>query len=625
MHEQGNISIHTENIFPIIKKSLYSDREIFLRELISNGVDAISKLKWIGYREDIPEMPEPKITVAIDKEKRQLSITDTGLGMTADEVRNYINQVAFSSAEEFIEKYKGDGNEQGIIGHFGLGFYSSFMVSSLVEIDTKSYQQDEAAVHWSCDGSTQFTLDDSDRTDIGTTITLTLTEEDDEFLEESRIRQLITKYCDFLQVPIHFGDSVVNKQEPLWAKSPSDLKDEDYLEFYRYLYPFQEEPLFWIHINTDYPVIVKGILYFPKLRPDIDPNRGQIKLFCDQVYVTDNAEEVIPKFLMPLRGVIDVDGNDIPLNVSRSYLHNDRKVQRISDHIAKKVGDRLNDLYQEDYDRYLEVWPDISLFVKFGVMNSDKFYQRVKDILVFKTTLEAEAEEQKPYVTLADYLERNSEKQDKTVYYSNDESAQSAYIELHKSQGLEVLLLDGFIDSHFTGFLERENSEVQFKRVDSELDDKLVDEDSAGDIVDPTTNKTRTETLQDMFKSALGKDRLDVKAQALKSAAVPAMILLPEAMRRMQEMAAVMQQDTSAFQLPDEHTLVVNTSHPLVQNLQELSKGQVVGSDDLTGLICNHIYDLAMMAQRSPDADTMQSFLQRSNDVLTKLTEKALA
>ncbi|MEM9534571.1 MAG: molecular chaperone HtpG [Cyanobacteria bacterium P01_A01_bin.3] len=624
MHEQGNISIHTENIFPIIKKSLYSDREIFLRELISNGVDAISKLKWIGYREDVQNIPEPKITVAIDKEKRQLSITDTGLGMTADEVKKYINQVAFSSAEEFIEKYKGDSNEQAIIGHFGLGFYSSFMVSSLVEIDTKSYQADSPAVHWSCEGSTQFTLEDSERTDIGTTITLTLTEEDDEFLEEARIRQMITKYCDFLPVPIHFGDSVVNKQEPLWAKSPSELSDEDYLEFYRYLYPFQEEPLFWIHINTDYPVIVKGILYFPKLRPDIDPNRGQIKLFCDQVYVTDNAEEVIPKFLMPLRGVIDVDGNDIPLNVSRSYLHNDRKVKRISDHIAKKVGDRLNDLYKEDYDRYLEVWPDISLFVKFGVMNSDKFYQRVKDILVFKTTQENEGE-QTAYVTLSNYLERNSQKQDKTVYYSNDEAAQSAYIELHKSQGLEVLLLDGFIDSHFTGFLERENSEVQFKRVDSELDDTLVDEDSAGDIVDPTTNKTRTETLQDLFKSALGKDKLDVKAQALKSAAVPAMILLPEALRRMQEMAAVMQQDAGAFSLPDEHTLVVNTSHPLVKNLQEMSQGQVIGSDDLTGLICNHIYDLAMMAQRSPDADTMQSFLQRSNDVLTKLTEKALA
>ncbi|MEL7086759.1 MAG: molecular chaperone HtpG, partial [Cyanobacteria bacterium J06597_1] len=310
--------------------------------------------------------------------------------------------------------------------------------------------------------------------------------------------------------------------------------------------------------------------------------------------------------------------------VSRSYLHNDRKVKRISDHIAKKVGDRLNDLYKEDYDRYLEVWPDISLFVKFGVMNSDKFYQRVKDILVFKTTQENEGE-QTAYVTLSNYLERNSQKQDKTVYYSNDEAAQSAYIELHKSQGLEVLLLDGFIDSHFTGFLERENSEVQFKRVDSELDDTLVDEDSAGDIVDPTTNKTRTETLQDLFKSALGKDKLDVKAQALKSAAVPAMILLPEALRRMQEMAAVMQQDAGAFSLPDEHTLVVNTSHPLVKNLQEMSQGQVIGSDDLTGLICNHIYDLAMMAQRSPDADTMQSFLQRSNDVLTKLTEKALA
>jgi molecular chaperone HtpG len=624
MHEQGNISIHTENIFPIIKKSLYSDREIFLRELISNAVDAINKLKWLSYRDDFNgSVPEPKITVEIDKEKRQVKVSDTGLGMTADEVKKYINQVAFSSAEEFIQKYKTEEDSQAIIGHFGLGFYSSFMVSELVEIDTKSFQEGSPAVHWACDGSTQFTLSDSDRQEMGTTITLTLSQEDDEYLEEGRIRQLVTKYCDFLPVPIYLGDQAINKQEPLWTKSPSDLKDEDYLEFYRYLHPFQEEPLFWIHINTDYPVIVRGILYFPKLRPDIDPNRGQIKLFCDQVYVTDNAEEVIPKFLMPLRGAIDVDSNDIPLNVSRSYLHNDRKVQRISDHIAKKVGDRLNELYKENYDHYLKVWPDISLFMKFGAMNSDKFYQRIKDILIFKTTA---AEEGKPaYTTLADYLTRNQDKQDKTVYYASDEAAQSSYIDLHKGQGLEILILDGFIDSHFTSFLERENEDLKFKRVDSELDDTLVEDDGASNIVDPATNKTRSELLEEMFRSALGKDKLSVKVQSLKSEAVPAMILLPESLRRMQEMAALMQQDMSALQLPEEHTLVVNTAHPLVRNLQAMVQGQVIGSDDLPNLLCHHIYDLALIAQKSPDPNTIKDFVQRSNEVLTRLTEKAIA
>ncbi|MEO1134924.1 MAG: molecular chaperone HtpG, partial [Cyanobacteria bacterium J06639_1] len=406
-------------------------------------------------------------------------------------------------------------------GHFGLGFYSAFMVSSLVEIDTLSYREGSEAVHWSCDGSTEFNLSDSTRDTVGTTITLTLTEEDDEYLEPGRIQQLVRKYCDFLPVPIHMGEEVINKQQPLWTRSPSELTDEDYLEFYRYLYPFQEDPLFWIHINTDYPFLVKGILYFPKLRPDIDPNRGQIKLYCNEVFVSDNCEEVIPKFLLPLRGTIDLDSNDIPLNVSRSYLHNDRKVQRIADHIAKKVGDRLKDLYEDDYDRFLEVWPDISLFVKFGSMNSDKFYQQVKDIIVFKTADES-AEAKSAYVTLVDYLERNKEKQEKTVYYASDKATQHAYIDLHRSQGYEVLVLDGLIDTHFTGFLERENEEVQFKRVDAELDDTLVDEDGADNIVDPKTNKTRGELLQDLFKSALGKEKLTVKAQALKTDTVPA-------------------------------------------------------------------------------------------------------
>lgn len=626
MQEQGNISVHTENLFPIIKKSLYSDREIFVRELVSNGVDAINKLKWLSYREDFSgEAPAPKITISLDKEKRQLSISDTGLGMTAEEVKKYINQVAFSSAQEFLEKYKKEGaSQQAIIGHFGLGFYSAFMVSDMVEIETRSYQKDSQAVHWACDGSTRFTMQDGQRQETGTTITLTLTQDDSEFLETDRIKALIKKYCDFLPVPISLNGEVVNQQEPLWAQPPNILKDEDYLKFFRHLYPGEEEPLFWIHINTDYPVAVKGILYFPKLRPDLDLTRGRIKLFCDQVYVTDNADEVIPKFLVPLQGAIDISGNDIPLNVSRSYLHNDRKVARISEHIARKVADRLQDLYQNDFARYAKVWPDISLFMKFGALNSDKFYQQLKDIFLFQTTRTEEGKP--PFTTLAQYLERNQEKQEKTIYYTNDAVTQKSYIDLHTSQGLEVLILGEAIDNHFSSFLERENRELKFRRVDSELDKNLVSEgDKGGEIIDPSTNKTTKEVLEELFKNALGKEHVSIQAQPLKSDAVPAMILLPESMRRFREMTAAFQPGTAAL-FPETHTLIVNTNHPLVRNLQKLARAQLSGSqDNLPQLLCNHIYDLALLTQKSPDPNTVQAFVQRSNEVLTRLSERASA
>lgn len=616
MHEQGNISVHTENIFPIIKKSLYSDREIFLRELVSNAVDAIQKLKWLSYRDDFPgQAPEPKISIEIDKEKRHLKISDTGLGMTADEVKKYINQVAFSSAQEFVEKYKKEGDSQGIIGHFGLGFYSAFMVSSLVEIDTKSYQADSQAVHWSCDGSTRFTLSDSARTETGTTITLTITEEDHEFLEPSRIRTLLTKYCDFLPVSIEFEGGVVNQQDPLWHKSPSSLKDEDYKSFYQKLYPGEEEPLFWIHINTDYPVAVKGILYFPKVALDHDFSRKRIKLFCDRVYVTDNAEEIIPKFLVPLRGAIEVDGNDIPLNVSRSYLHNDRKVAKISEHIAKKVSDRLHSLYTDDFSRYASVWPDISFFMKYGALNSEKFYQQIKDVFLFETV---NVEEGKPsFVTLDAYRERNKEKQENTIYYASDKETQRAYIDLHQSHGFEVLLLGETVDSHFVSFLERENKDLHFKRVDSELDPRLV-EDKSAEIVDPATQKSQRELIEELFSANLPKEGVTVKAQALKSDAVPAMILQSEQMRRFREMATAWQRGP-LDSFPASYTLVLNTSHPLVQKVQRLAADPAQASGKLPSLLCQHIYDLAMMAQKNPEPQALSAFVQRSHELLTSL------
>jgi len=648
--EKGNISIHTENIFPIIKKWLYSDHEIFLRELISNGVDAIQKLSLLArsgqYSGDVSE---PEIRIAIDKDAKTLSITDTGLGMTAEEVKKYINQVAFSSAEEFISKYK-DSGDASIIGHFGLGFYSSFMVSSQVEIDTLSYQEGAEAVHWSCDGTTEFELSPADRASVGTTVTLHLLEDEQEYLEPTRIRQLVKTYCDFLPVPIKLDDEVINKHEAPWKQSLNSLSDEDYLEFYRYLYPFQEEPLLWVHLNTDYPFNVNGILYFPKLKPDIDVTKSNIKLFCNQVFVSDNCEEVIPRFLMPLRGVID--SPDIPLNVSRSFLQNDRTVRRIADYIAKKVGDRLKELYREDYPAYVQSWQDLGTFVKFGSMNDDKFKKQVEDILIFRTTHVAEsttdapkvqvetaegdvwednasdAKATLPYTTLKDYLDRNKEKHENRVFYATDESAQATYIELFKSQGLEVLFMDSFIDTHFVSFLEREYSDVNFSRVDADLDDTLIDKEKDSEIVDPSNNKTRAEQIKEIFEAALNKPKVTIRTEALKSdgeSAPPAMVLVSESTRRLQEMSAFLQQQNAEF--PEEHTLLVNTAHPLVENLLSLSKGSILkpdgtsSGDDMSTLLCQHIYDLALMAQKGFDAEGMKAFVERSNRVLTRLTK----
>lgn len=651
MLEQGTISIHTENIFPIIKKSLYSDHQIFLRELISNAVDAIAKLEMVSRSgEYSSEIGEPEIQIAVDKDKKTLSISDNGIGMTGDEVKKYINQVAFSSAEEFIQKYQGDSN-QPIIGHFGLGFYSSFMVAKQVEIDTLSYQEGQQAVHWSCDGSPAFTLDDSSRTTRGTTITLHLMEEEEEFLEAARIKNLVKTYCDFMPVPIKMDGEVLNKQKAPWRESPHSLTKEDYLEFYKYLYPFEEEPLLWVHLNTDYPFIVNGILYFPKLKPDVEVNKGQIKLFCNQVFVSDNCEEIIPQFLLPMRGVID--STDIPLNVSRSALQGDRTVRRIGDYIAKKVGDNLKELYRDDREKYVGAWKDLGTFVKFGVLNNEKFKKQVEDIVIFRSTYQEDSQDtttvqvpteegdawqdvtpvnKLPYTNLKEYLERNKEKHENRVFYCTDEAAQATYVELHKSQGLEVLFMDSFIDTHFINFLEREYTDVKFTRVDSDLDNTLLDKEKDKEIVDPSTNKTRSEQVKELFEKALNKPKLNIRTEALKSdnpqGTPPAMVLLPEILRRLREMNAMMQQQNIEF--PDEHVLLVNTSHPLIQNLANLNQGSIIQGDgssptqQLVNMVCQHVYDLALMSQKGFDADGMKSFVLRSNEVLTKLTEEAI-
>ncbi|MGE5655423.1 MAG: molecular chaperone HtpG [Actinomycetota bacterium] len=657
--EQGTITIHTENIFPIIKKSLYTDHEIFLRELVSNAVDAIAKLKMISRSGEFSgDIGEPEIQIAIDKDNKTLSISDNGIGMTADEVKKYINQVAFSSAEEFIQKYKGSGDD-AIIGHFGLGFYSSFMVAKKVEIDTLSYQEGAQSVHWSCDGSPIFELSESPRTERGTTITLTLQDEEQEYLESSRIKQLIKTYCDFMPVPIKLDGEVINKHKAIWRESANSLKKEDYLELYRYLYPFQEEPLLWVHLNTDYPFILNGILFFPKLRPDVDITQGNIKLFCNQVFVSEHCEEIIPKFLLPLRGVID--STDIPLNVSRSSLQTNRTVRKIADYIAKKVGDRLKELYRDNRDEYIRCWQDIGTFVKFGALNDEKFKKQVEEILIYRSTYQPSAEPQaeaqaakvevqaevgdawqevtpkqststQPYTTLQEYLERNQKRHENRVFYCTDPVSQATYVELHKSQGLEVLFLDSFIDTHFISFLEREHQEVKFSRVDSELDETLIDKDKTAEIVDPNTNKTRGEQIQELFQKALNLPKVTIRTEALKSDGAqitpPAMVLLPEALRRLRDMTALLQQQAAQF--PEEHILLVNTAHPLIQNLASLGQGTIIQgsgespSAELATMICRHVYDLALMAQKGFDAEGMKDFVERSNQVLTRLTERAM-
>ncbi|WP_330204994.1 molecular chaperone HtpG [Cyanobacterium sp. Dongsha4] len=648
--EKGNITIHTENIFPIIKKSLYTDHEIFLRELISNSVDAISKAKMASLAGEFSqELPEPEISITIDKEKKTLAISDNGIGMTVEEVKKYINQVAFSSAEDFITKYGKTAND--LIGHFGLGFYSAFMVAKQVEIDTLSYRDGATAVHWTCDGSPEFQLTDSSRTNPGTTITLTIMDEETEYLEEARIKGLIKKYSDFVPVAIKMNGETVNRQKALWKESPQNLTDDDYLEFYRYLYPFQEDPLLWVHLNTDYPFLLNGILYFPKLKPDVDVTKGQIKLFCNQVFVSDHCEEIIPEFLMPLRGVID--SPDIPLNVSRSALTNHRTVRRIADFISKKIGDRLKSLYNDNKGEYIRCWEDVGTFVKYGALRDDKFKKQVEDLIIFRTTYEANQGEEKakvevqsgdddawsdvktdesyPYTTLKEYLDRNKAKHENRVFYTTNAQTQSTYIDLYKNQGIEVLYMDSFIDNnYFIPFLEREYTDVKFSRVDSELDSNLVEEDKAGEIVNPQTNKTRGDEIKEIFEKAINKPKVNVKTQSLKAEkqeeTPPAMVLLPEAMRRFQEMTAMMQQTEMKF--PDEHMLVINISHPLIENIYQLSKSSIIqaggesSNQEMVNLMCQYVYDLALMAQRAFDAQGMTDFVARSNQVLTKLTKR---
>jgi len=576
--QKGKINVTTENIFPIIKKFLYSDHEIFLRELISNAVDATQKLRTLASVGDFKgEMGDLTIRVAVNKKKKTLTVIDAGVGMNAEEVDKYINQIAFSSAEDFLEKYKKDSN--AIIGHFGLGFYSSFMVSDKVEIKTKSWQEDAKGVAWSCDGSPEFTLDEIDSETRGTEITLHLDSESKEFLEESKINELLDKYCKFLPVEIAFGkekewkdgkevetdkDHIVNDTTPLWTQTPSELKDEDYNGFYRRLYPISEEPLFNIHLNVDYPFTLTGILYFPRIKNNIEIQKNKIQLYCNQVFVTDSVEGIVPEFLTLLHGVID--SPDIPLNVSRSYLQSDSNVKKISSHITKKVADRLEEIFKNDREQFEQKWDDLKLFIEYGMMSEEKFHDRAEKFALLKNM-------EGKYFTLEEYKEliknEQTDKNKTLVYlYATDKAEQYSYIEAAKAKGYDVLLMDGQLDTHFLNHMETKLEDSRFARVDSDIIDKLIDKE---EVRESKLTSEQQADLTPVFQAHLPGQEMNyfVSYESLSEEDHPVMITQSEFMRRMKDMQEMSGQASMYGHMPDSYNLVVNANHPLVNRIAE--------------------------------------------------------
>lgn len=620
LKENGNISIHTENIMPIIKKWLYSDKDIFVRELVSNGCDAINKLeRLVTFGEAKIEEEKYEVTVSLNKDKKTIKFIDNGIGMDAEEVKKYINQVAFSGAEEFLAKYKDKIDEgKGIIGHFGLGFYSAFMVSEKVEIDTLSYKEGAEAVKWTCDGGTEYEIEPSERNVRGTTVTLHISEDSSEFLDYYKLREIIKKHCNFFPVEIYLIDENAKKEDtnsendiektplndtkPLWMKAPKDCTDEEYKEFYRKVFNEYNDPLFWIHMNVDYPFNLKGILYFPKLKHEFEAVEGEVKLYNKQVFVADNIKEVIPEFLLLLKGVIDCE--DIPLNVSRSFLQKDSNVAKVSRHIVNKVADKLTSLFKNHREEYNGFWKDINIFIKYGCLRDEKFYEKVKDIIVFKTT-------NGEHVTLKQYLENNKENHDKKVIYVNDEKQQSQYIKMLKDNGLEAVILNTTLDSHFITLIESKEEGVQFSRIDSDLTEILK-----ADV--KNENEEENKQLEEIFKNAINKETLKISIEPIKAEETPAMITLSEQSRRMAEMSVMFGGgDMSMF--PKEETLVVNNTNPLIKKLLNIVKNE--NKKELVNEICNHVYGLAMISHGQLEADEMASFIKRSNTLLEKLID----
>jgi molecular chaperone HtpG len=609
MSETGSISIHTENIFPIIKKFLYSDHEIFLRELVSNAVDATQKLKSLAALGEYKgELGELKVRVTVDKDARKITISDHGLGMTADEIKKYINQIAFSGATEFVEKYKekdAQAKDQ-IIGQFGLGFYSAFMVSSEVEIWSKSYKEDTLTAHWICDGSTQFTLDEPtgehEKAERGTDIVLHVAEDSDEFLEEARLRTILTKYCKFLPIPIEFEGQLINDTTPIWTKQPADLTDEDYKKFYQELYPMSmDEPLFWIHLNVDYPFNLTGILYFPKVKDELQFQRNKIQLYSRQVFITDEVKDVVPEFLMLLHGVID--SPDIPLNVSRSFLQADAAVRKINTYITRKVADKLAELFRKDRAAYEEKWSDIGMFVKYGMLSDEKFYERAKDFVLLKSV------SNKLY-TLTEYTESiQANQQDKNgstvVLYTTDAEQQHGFVAAAQERGYDVLNMDQVLDPHFIGQLEQKLEKTTFKRVDSATASQLVEKEETTTSVLSEDDQTK---LSDIFKTAISNDAMHIKVAPLSPQDAPVIITQNEFMRRMKDMQRTgggggMQMFGS---MPDSFDVTVNANSPIVQ--------KVMGEGGET--VAKQAFDLALLAQGMLKGEALTAFVKRSTELL---------
>lgn len=605
MQTTGKINVQTENIFPIIKKFLYSDHEIFLRELVSNAVDACQKLKTLSTLGEAGTTPENyKVDVKIDKEAKTLTITDTGLGMTAEEVEKYINQIAFSGAEEFVNKYK-DKNENAIIGHFGLGFYSAFMVSKKVEIHSLSHQKDAKAVQWECDGSPNFTLSETTKETVGTTITLHIAEDSEEFLESARINTLLTKYCKFLPIEIHFEEKAINNTTPAWTKKPADLSDEDYKNFYRELYPMNfEDPLFHIHLNVDFPFNLTGILYFPKLKNNMEPQRDKIQLYSNQVFITDNVENIVPEFLTLLKGVLD--SPDIPLNVSRSYLQADGNVKKISSHITKKVADKLEDLMKKDRTDFENKWNDINIFIKYGMLSEEKFYERANKFFLFKTT-------ENKYYNFEEFAEKvketHKDKDGKTIYlYTNNVVEQHTFIETAKNRGYEVLVMDGPFDSHFVNHLESKLENVSFARVDADVIDNLIkkDENTISKLDD-----AQKETLKAVIEEVLPKEKYSVQFENMSEKDQPMVITQPEFMRRMMDMNKMGGGGMSMFgAMPEMYNVVVNTNHEL--------SSKIVAETDIAKRtnIAKQAADLALLSQNMLKGEELSKFITRSLEMI---------
>ncbi len=658
--KKGKLSIHTENIFPIIKKWLYSEHDIFLRELISNSIDALNKRKMLQ-----PELAEKdlKVEVKINKNKKTIQVIDYGIGMTAAEVKKYINQIAFSGAEDFVEKFK--DKQSNIIGHFGLGFYSSFMVADKVTIDTLSYKKNSKPVHWECEGDTEFNLEEGKRKDVGTTVTIKLNKDNQQYLEDAKVKELIEKYSNFMPYPIEFNKEVVNQKEALWLRKPKDVKDEEYKEFYKQLFHDWEDPLFWIHLNVDFPFNLKGILYFPKIKTQLDVNQGKVKLYCNNVFVADDLKGIIPEFLLLLKGGIDIP--DIPLNVSRSFLQQDKQVNKISQFIIKKVADSLKEIFKEDRKKYEGFWEDINQFIKYGMLTDEKFNESMRDYVIFKTT-------QDDYVTIQEYQDRNkSDDKPQKIFYAPSEDTQVSYLNMMKEQGIEVIYSTSVLDNHLFQNLEMKNNEITFVRIDSEINDLLVEKDKK-EVVD-ANNRTISDKITEIFnkqlndkieasfhkddyakfikkypdaisaispyiriqedytyikpydipvevrtkigeatyKEIMEKTYMDVKTEIkyLKAKEIPAMIVFNEFMRRFQEMNFMENRGDS--DMLKNHTLAVNPDNETIGKIVEFyDKGDM----EKVELLVNYIHELALLEQKRFSGKELQAFISKANKVL---------